>query len=117
VVVLFGCGGDRDKTKRPIMAAAAAQYADYCIVTSDNPRSEEPMSIIEDILVGFKGKNTPYKVIENRVEAIKYAIKRAQKNDIIVLAGKGHETYQILKDKTIHLDEREIVKEALEELK
>ena len=117
VVVLFGCGGDRDKTKRPIMAAAAAQYADYCIVTSDNPRSEEPMSIIEDILVGFKGKNTPYKVIENRVEAIKYAIKKAQKNDIIVLAGKGHETYQILKDKTIHLDEREIVKEALDELK
>ena len=117
VVILFGCGGDRDKTKRPIMAAAAAQYADYCIVTSDNPRSEEPMSIIEDILVGFKGKNTPYKVIENRVEAIKYAIKKAQKNDIIVLAGKGHETYQILKDKTIHLDEREIVKEALEELK
>ncbi|MBR3961476.1 MAG: UDP-N-acetylmuramoyl-L-alanyl-D-glutamate--2,6-diaminopimelate ligase [Clostridia bacterium] len=117
VVILFGCGGDRDKTKRPIMAAAAAQYADYCIVTSDNPRSEEPMSIIEDILVGFKGKNTPYKVIENRVEAIKYAIKKAQKNDIIVLAGKGHETYQILKDKTIHLDEREIVKEALDELK
>ena len=117
VVVLFGCGGDRDKTKRPIMAAAAAQYADYCIVTSDNPRSEEPMSIIEDILVGFKGKNTPYKVIENRVDAIKYAIKKAQKNDIIVLAGKGHETYQILKDKTIHLDEREIVKEALAELK
>ena len=117
VVVLFGCGGDRDKTKRPIMAAAAAQYADYCIVTSDNPRSEDPMSIIEDILVGFKGKNTPYKVIENRVEAIKYAIKKAQKNDIIVLAGKGHETYQILRDKTIHLDEREIVFEALEELK
>ncbi len=117
VVVLFGCGGDRDKTKRPIMAGAAAQYADYCIVTSDNPRSEEPMSIIDDIIVGFKGKNTPYKVIENRAEAIKYAIKKARKNDIIVLAGKGHETYQILKDKTIHLDEREIVREALLELK
>lgn len=116
LVVLFGCGGDRDRTKRPIMGEVAAQYADYCIVTSDNPRSEEPMSIIEDILAGFKGAKTPYKVIENRVEAIKFAIKNARENDIIVLAGKGHETYQILKDGTIHLDEREVVAEALKEL-
>ncbi len=116
LVVLFGCGGDRDRTKRPIMGNVAAQYADYCIVTSDNPRSEDPMSIINDIVSGFKGTKTPYKVIENRVEAIKFAIKNAQENDIIVLAGKGHETYQILKDGTIHLDEREIVAEALKEL-
>lgn len=116
LTVLFGCGGDRDKTKRPIMGSVAARYADFVIVTSDNPRSEEPSLIIKDILVGMDGSTTPYKVIENRVEAIKYAIKTAQKDDIIVLAGKGHETYQILKGGTIHLDEREVIKEALAEI-
>lgn len=115
LVVLFGCGGDRDKSKRPIMGSIAARYADFCIVTSDNPRSEEPGEIIKDILVGMDGTPTPYKVIENRVEAIKYAIETAMKNDIIVLAGKGHETYQILKEGTIHLDEREVIAEALAE--
>ena len=113
LIVLFGCGGDRDKTKRPIMGNIAARNADYLIVTSDNPRTEEPMSIINDILEGTKGLNTPIKVIENRIEAIKFAINIARKGDIIVLAGKGHETYQILRDKTIHLDEREVIKEAL----
>ncbi len=113
LVVLFGCGGDRDKTKRAIMGKAAAQYADYVIVTSDNPRSEEPSKIIEDILEGIVGTKTPYKVIENRVEAINFAIKNAKSNDIIILAGKGHETYQILKDGKIDLDEREIVIDAL----
>lgn len=117
VIALFGCGGDRDKTKRPIMGNIAARYADYVIVTSDNPRSEDPDLIIKDILVGMGGINVPIKVIENRIEAIKYAVSIAEKDDIIVLAGKGHETYQILKDKTIHLDEREIVQEALSELK
>lgn len=115
LTVLFGCGGDRDKTKRPIMGSVAARYADNVIVTSDNPRSEEPSDIIKDILVGLDGTVTPYRVIENRIEAIKYAIATAQKDDIIVLAGKGHETYQILKDGTIHLDEREVVAEALAE--
>lgn len=114
LVALFGCGGDRDKTKRPIMGEIAAQIADYVIVTSDNPRSEEPMDIINDILVGFNDTKTPYVVIENRVEAIKYAIANARKNDIIILAGKGHETYQILKNEIIHLDEREVVLEALD---
>lgn len=113
LTVVFGCGGDRDKTKRPIMGSVAARYADFVIVTSDNPRSEEPSAIIEDILVGMDGTPTPYKVIENRIEAIKYAVETARKDDIIVLAGKGHETYQILKDGTIHLDEREVVAEAL----
>ena len=113
LTVLFGCGGDRDKTKRPIMGSIAARYADFVIVTSDNPRSEEPSAIIDDILVGMDGSVTPYKVIENRIEAIKYAIATAQKDDIIVLAGKGHEDYQILKNETIHLDEREVVEEAL----
>lgn len=113
LVVLFGCGGDRDKTKRPIMGSIAARYADFCIVTSDNPRSEDPDEIIKDILVGMDGTPTPYKVITNRVEAIKYAIETAMKDDIIVLAGKGHETYQILSTGTIHLDEREVIAEAL----
>ncbi len=117
LTVLFGCGGDRDRTKRPIMGSVAARYADNVIITSDNPRSEEPAAIIKDILEGLDGTPTPYKVIENRIDAIKYAVESAQKGDIIVLAGKGHETYQILKDKTIHLDEREIVAEALENLR
>lgn len=113
LIVLFGCGGDRDKGKRAIMGNIAVRYADYVIVTSDNPRSEEPISIINDILEGTKGYKTPVKVIENRIEAINFAVKMAKSGDIIVLAGKGHETYQILKDKTIHLDEREIIREAL----
>ena len=115
LIVLFGCGGDRDKTKRPLMGSSAARYADFVIVTSDNPRSENPTAIIEDILVGMDGTPTPYKVIENRVEAIKYALATANKDDIIVLAGKGHETYQILSTGKIHLDEREVIAEALKE--
>ncbi|MBQ0084254.1 MAG: UDP-N-acetylmuramoyl-L-alanyl-D-glutamate--2,6-diaminopimelate ligase [Clostridiales bacterium] len=115
LVVVFGCGGDRDKTKRPIMGEIAVSLADFVIVTSDNPRSEEPMEIINDILVGIKGFKTSYKVIENRKKAIRYAIENARENDIIVLAGKGHETYQILKDETIHFDEREVIKEILAE--
>ncbi len=116
VIALFGCGGDRDKTKRPIMGGIAVRYADYVIVTSDNPRSEDPDEIIKDILVGTATSNTPIKVITNRIEAIKYAVSIAQAGDIIVLAGKGHETYQILNTGTIHLDEREVVREALASL-
>ncbi len=116
VVTLFGCGGDRDKTKRSKMGKIVAELSDYCIVTSDNPRSENPADIIKDILVGMEGINTPYTVIENRKEAIAYAIKNAQKDDIILLAGKGHETYQILPTGTIHFDEREAVAEILSEL-
>ena len=113
LIALFGCGGDRDKDKRPKMGRIAAQLADLVIVTSDNPRSEDPAAIIEDIIQGMKNVSTPYVVIEDRTEAVKYAIANARENDIIVLAGKGHETYQILKDRTIHLDEREIVAQAL----
>ena len=116
LIVLFGCGGDRDRTKRPIMGSIAVRNSDFVIITSDNPRTEEPAAIIDDILEGVVGTRTPYKVVENRVDAIKYAVSIAQKDDIIVLAGKGHETYQILKDGTIHLDEREVVAEALREL-
>lgn len=117
LIALFGCGGDRDKSKRPKMGATVARLADFAIVTSDNPRTENPSAIIKDILVGMKDAKIPYVVIENRIDAIKYAIAHAQKGDIIVLAGKGHETYQILSTGKIHLDEREIVKEALEETK
>ena len=113
VIVLFGCGGDRDKTKRPIMGSIATRYADYVIVTSDNPRSEDPDEIIKDILVGTAGSKVPVQTIANRIDAIKFAVSIAQKDDIIVLAGKGHETYQILRDGTIHLDEREVVRDAL----
>jgi len=113
LVVLFGCGGDRDRTKRPKMGAVAARLADYVIVTSDNPRTEEPKAIINDIVEGMKDIQTPRKVIENRVEAINFAVANAKSGDIIVLAGKGHETYQIIGHDTIHLDEREVIAEAL----
>ena len=116
LVCLFGCGGNRDKTKRPIMGSIAAKLSDFVIVTSDNPRKEEPCLIIEDILEGMKEMKTPYKVIENRTEAIKFAVQNALVGDIIVLAGKGHETYQILNTGKIHLDEREVIAEALSEL-
>ena len=113
VVVLFGCGGDRDKTKRPKMGRVAGRLADFCIVTSDNPRSEEPDAIIRDILDGMDDAMAEYVVIENRRDAIEYAIKHARRDDVIVLAGKGHEDYQILKDKTIHFDEREVIRDIL----
>ena len=116
VKCLFGCGGNRDATKRPLMAAAAADNADFLIVTSDNPRNEDPEDIINDILKGLEGKNTPYIKITDRREAIHWAVKNAEKDDIIVLAGKGHEDYQILAGGVkIHFDEREVVAEALAE--
>ena len=108
VVILFGCGGDRDNTKRPIMGQVASSLADFCIVTSDNPRTENPMDIINEILPGVTGEHI---VIENRREAIEYAIKNAQKDDVIILAGKGHEDYQIIGKEKIHFDEVEILME------
>lgn len=114
LICLFGCGGNRDAAKRPKMAAAAAKYADRLIVTSDNPRNEDPDAIISDILVGLKDSSVPYDVVTDRKEAIFHALKIAKKDDIIVLAGKGHEDYQILAGmKHIHFDEREIVREGL----
>ncbi|MBR6100854.1 MAG: UDP-N-acetylmuramoyl-L-alanyl-D-glutamate--2,6-diaminopimelate ligase [Ruminococcus sp.] len=116
VKCLFGCGGNRDATKRPLMAAAAADNSDFLIVTSDNPRNEDPEEIISEILTGLEGKDTPYIKITDRREAIHWAIKNAEKDDIIVLAGKGHEDYQILAGGVkIHFDEREVVAEALAE--
>ena len=112
-VVLFGCGGDRDKTKRPVMGAIAAQLADFVIVTSDNPRTEKPEAIIADILEGMKDTATPYVTIPDRVEAIHYAMDHAQPGDVIVLAGKGHEDYQEIGHKHYPMDERVIVAEYL----
>ena len=112
LIAIFGCGGDRDKVKRPQMGKIGIDIADLAVITSDNPRSEEPMAIIEDIKAGLDKDN--YIIIENRHDAIRKAIEMAEKDDVIVIAGKGHETYQILKDKTIHFDEREVVKEILD---
>ncbi len=115
VITLFGCGGDRDREKRPIMGRIAGQMSDYCIITSDNPRSEEPMDIIKQIEAGIKSTDCDYICIENRRDAIKYALKTAKADDIVLLAGKGHETYQVLKDRTIPFDERDVVEELLRE--
>ncbi len=108
LICLFGCGGDRDATKRPKMGKIADEFADKIIVTSDNPRSEDPQLIISDIMTGIKSVNTQRIFVESdRSEAIKFTKTIANKNDVIVLAGKGHEDYQILKDATIHFDDRE----------
>ncbi|WP_297870372.1 UDP-N-acetylmuramoyl-L-alanyl-D-glutamate--2,6-diaminopimelate ligase [uncultured Oscillibacter sp.] len=112
-VALFGCGGDRDKTKRPRMGRAAAENADFVIVTTDNPRTERPSDIIAEILPGLEGTQTPYTVVEDRVEAIRWAMDHAGPGDVVVLCGKGHETYQEVGHEKRHMDEREIVAEHL----
>ncbi len=117
LITVFGCGGDRDRTKRPQMGAIAARLSDLAVVTSDNPRTEDPTAIIEEILEGMQNSKTSVKVIENRADAIRWAITNARTGDTVLLAGKGHETYQILKTGTIHLDEREIVADALRDLR
>ncbi len=114
LIGLFGCGGDRDRTKRPKMGAIAAELSDLCIVTSDNPRTEKPEAIIDDILEGMKDTATPYEVIVSRPEAIWHALDIAQPGDTIVLMGKGHETYQEINHVKHHLDEREVVAEYFE---
>ena len=114
VIAVFGCGGDRDPFKRPVMGEIGGRLADLCVVTSDNPRTEDPNAIIAQIAEGMKdAKNKPV-VIENRVEAIGWALDHARENDIILLCGKGHETYQEVGHEKRHMDEREIVAEHLE---
>ena len=115
VIVVFGCGGDRDPMKRPIMGKIATELADLSVITSDNPRTEEPMAIIQDILAGVDSGKKNYKVMENRPKAIAYAMDIGEKHDIIILAGKGHETYQEIQGVKHHLDEREVVAAYLEE--
>ena len=112
-IALFGCGGDRDRTKRPKMGAIAAKIADFVVVTTDNPRTEQPADIIADILPGMEDSKTPYVVVVDRVEAIHWAMDHAQAGDVIVLCGKGHETYQEINHVKYHMDEREIVAEYL----
>lgn len=113
IIIVFGCGGDRDNTKRAIMGKIAGELADILVVTSDNPRTEDPMKIINMIVDGVKETNACYSVIESRKEAIRYALNIAKKDDVVLLCGKGHETYQILNSGTIHFDEREVVREIL----
>lgn len=112
VIVVFGCGGDRDRIKRPLMGKIASEMADFAIITSDNPRSEDPKAIVSEIEQGIITKN--YKIIIDRAEAIKQALAMAQKGDIVLIAGKGHETSQIFKDSRIPFDDRIEVKKALE---
>ena len=115
LIGVFGCGGDRDPIKRPIMGRIGVELSDIAIITSDNPRTEDPMAIIADILKGVEGMDKTYHVIENRPAAIRRAMDIAQKDDIIVLAGKGHETYQEINGVKHHLDEREVVAAYLAE--
>lgn len=111
IIVVFGCGGERDKTKRAKMGYIASELADYVIITSDNPRSEDPQKIIEDIRKGIRKSN--YCIISERKEAIEKSLSMARAGDIVLIAGKGHEQYQILKDRRIHFDDREAVRECL----
>ncbi len=115
LIAVFGCGGDRDPMKRPIMGKIGTDIADIAVITSDNPRTEDPTAIIRDICAGVSPEKENYKVIENRLQAIHYAMDIAEIRDIIVLAGKGHETYQEICGVKHHLDEREIVAAYLEE--
>ncbi|MEK6726089.1 MAG: UDP-N-acetylmuramoyl-L-alanyl-D-glutamate--2,6-diaminopimelate ligase [Deltaproteobacteria bacterium] len=117
IITLFGCGGDRDRGKRPIMGRIAAEYSDIVIVTSDNPRTEEPLKIIEDITSGIVGAygHAPLQVIPDRREAITEAIKEAREGDVVLLAGKGHEDYQIIGSQKIHFDDREEAIKAVRE--
>ena len=108
LLIVFGCGGDRDKTKRPLMAAASEKYADKVIVTDDNPRTEERDKIFEDIEKGFT-KPGSYMIIKDRAEAIKDAVRISNSGDIILIAGKGHEDYQIIGTQKIHFNDKEVV--------
>ena len=117
LICLFGCGGDRDATKRPKMGAIAQKLADKIIITSDNPRSEDPQQIITDIIAGLQSVNPEIVTVEpDRGEAIALLKTIADNNDVVLIAGKGHEDYQILKDKTIHFDDREQARKVSQEV-
>lgn len=117
ITTVFGCGGDRDRTKRPIMGDIAGKLSDYVVITSDNPRTEEPIRILNDVEEGVKKTDCSYKKIVDRKEAIHFAMDNASIGDVIIIAGKGHETYQILKDEVIDFDDAEVVREHLKENK
>ena len=113
VLTLFGCGGDRDRAKRPLMGEAAGELSDFVVLTSDNPRSEDPLVIMNDALVGLRRYDVPHIVEPDREKAIRLAIEAARPGDIVIIAGKGHETYQALKDRTIPFDDRDVARKAL----
>ncbi len=115
IVTVFGCGGDRDRAKRPVMGEIGGRFSDMLVVTSDNPRTEDPLKILEAIEEGVKKSGCEYVVIESRKEAIRYALEHAQDNDVVVIAGKGHESYQEINGVKYHFDDREIVAELLGE--
>jgi len=116
VITLFGCGGDRDRTKRPRMGQAAGEGSDFVVATSDNPRSEDPMAILAEVVPGLKSTNTPFILEPDRATAIRIALREAKAHDVVLLAGKGHEKEQILADRTIPFDDSEVALAALHEL-
>ena len=115
LICLFGCGGNRSRYRRFEMGEVSGKYADFTVITSDNPRFEEPEAIIDDIETGMKKTDGKYIKITDRKEAIRYVIENGEKGDIIVLAGKGHEDYQEIKGVKYHMDERELIQEILDE--
>ena len=115
IITVFGCGGDRDKSKRAEMGRIAGELSNIAVVTSDNPRTENPLLIINDILGGMEKTKSRLAIIENRRQAIEFALSKARRGDVVLLAGKGHETYQIIGNEKIHFDEREIIKEYFKE--
>ena len=114
IITVFGCGGDRDSIKRPIMAGVASNRSDVTVLTSDNPRTEDPATILQEVASGI-ASGREYVQIEDRIEAIHFAIEQAKEGDTVVIAGKGHENYQIIGRQKIHLDDRETAREALNE--
>ena len=116
VITLFGCGGDRDRSKRPLMGQAAGELSDYVVLTSDNPRSEDPLAIINDALVGLRRTDVDHQIEPDREKAIRAALTQARPGDAVLLAGKGHEDYQVLKEGAIHFDDREVAAKVLREL-
>jgi UDP-N-acetylmuramoyl-L-alanyl-D-glutamate--2,6-diaminopimelate ligase len=117
VIVVFGCAGERDRTKRPLMGNAAARLSDLAVLTSDNPRGEDPMSIIREVEEGLQSvPGANYRSFADRREAIRFALSSASRDDTVILAGKGHETYQVIGNQTFDFDDRVVVRELLDEL-
>ncbi|QUI23204.1 UDP-N-acetylmuramoyl-L-alanyl-D-glutamate--2,6-diaminopimelate ligase [Vallitalea pronyensis] len=109
IITVFGCGGDRDRSKRPVMGEIAGRHSDYCVITSDNPRTEDPLSIVQEVEAGVKGTNCAYETVVDRLKGIHTALAMAKEGDLILIAGKGHEDYQVLRDEIIHFDDAEVV--------
>jgi UDP-N-acetylmuramoyl-L-alanyl-D-glutamate--2,6-diaminopimelate ligase len=116
LIVVFGCGGERDRTKRPLMGEAASSLSDFAVLTSDNPRGEDPLRIMSDVLVGMQKTGKKYLAEVNREVAVRKALEEAREGDVVVLAGKGHETYQVLRQGPIPFDDREVARRILQEM-